>query len=93
MFLKVGTLDDSFTFNVDLVTIILGATWVKPDELIQGRDISDLYLPKEKIEFHDAASLETELWREEFFYEFYISWKPMIHTIKYSFGEKRLEVY
>ena len=56
---KVGSLDDSFTLNIDLAETILGAAGIKPDELMQGRDISDLYLPA-----------ETDPWREEFFYEF-----------------------
>mmetsp|Transcript_21846 Transcript_21846/g.26759 ORF Transcript_21846/g.26759 Transcript_21846/m.26759 type:complete len:618 (+) Transcript_21846:1157-3010(+) len=59
---KVGTLDDSFTLNVDLAQTILGAAGVRRDELMQGRDISDLYLPNEKN--------ENEPWRDEFFYEF-----------------------
>mmetsp|Transcript_19265 Transcript_19265/g.28858 ORF Transcript_19265/g.28858 Transcript_19265/m.28858 type:complete len:617 (+) Transcript_19265:117-1967(+) len=67
---KIGTLDDSFTLNVDLAETILGATGVKPDELMQGRDISDLYLPNKKNEYHDTASVKVEPWREEFFYEF-----------------------
>ena len=67
---KVGTLDDSFTLNVDLAQTILGAAGTKPDDLMQGRDISDLYLPNEKSEYHNTASVESEPWREEFFYEF-----------------------
>ncbi len=67
---KVGTLDDSFTLNVDLAETILGAAGMKPDELMQGRDISDLYLANEKNEYHDTASAEVEPWRQEFFYEF-----------------------
>eukprot|EP00551_Chaetoceros_affinis_P005849 CAMPEP_0203683446 /NCGR_PEP_ID=MMETSP0090-20130426/47527_1 /ASSEMBLY_ACC=CAM_ASM_001088 /TAXON_ID=426623 /ORGANISM="Chaetoceros affinis, Strain CCMP159" /LENGTH=744 /DNA_ID=CAMNT_0050552593 /DNA_START=52 /DNA_END=2286 /DNA_ORIENTATION=- len=67
---KVGTLDDSFTLNIDLAETILGAAGIKPDELMQGRDISDLYLPNEKDEHHATASVEVEPWREDFFYEF-----------------------
>ena len=67
---KVGTLDDSFTLNVDLAQTILGAAGVKPDPLMQGRDISDLYLANEKNEIHDSESVEKEPWREEFFYEY-----------------------
>jgi len=67
---KVGTLDDSFTLNIDLAETILGAAGIKPDELMQGRDISDLYLPNEKGEHHVTASVEVEPWREDFFYEF-----------------------
>lgn len=67
---KVGTLDDSFTLNVDLAKTILGAAGVKPDDLMQGRDISDLYLPNEKDEYHNTPSVKNEAWRDEFFYEF-----------------------
>jgi arylsulfatase A-like enzyme len=56
---KKGTLDDSFTLNIDLATTILGAANVKPASSMQGRDMSDLYLdPKAK-----------DTWRKEFFYE------------------------
>lgn len=56
---KIGTLDDSFTLNIDLATTILGAANVEPSPVMQGRDMSDLYLdPKAK-----------DSWRKEFFYE------------------------
>jgi len=68
---KVGKLDDSFTLNVDLAETIMGAARVKPDDLMQGRDISDLYMPNNhKNEYHNSASVDTEPWRDEFFYEF-----------------------
>ena len=67
---KIGTLDDSFTLNVDLATTILGAAGLKPDDLMQGRDISDLYLPNEKNDNHLSQSVDVEPWRNEFFYEF-----------------------
>ncbi len=68
---KRGSLDSSFTLNIDLAETILGAAQVKPDELMQGRDISDLYLIKNsKNAFHNSATVEQEPWREEFFYEF-----------------------
>lgn len=68
---KRGTLDDSFTLNIDLAETILGAAGVKPSVMMQGRDISDIYLPSnEKNEYHDTASVAKEPWREEFFYEF-----------------------
>ena len=68
---KAGTLNDAFTLNVDLAQTIMGAANVKPDELMQGRDISDLYLSSnKKNEYHDSAYVETEPWRDEFFYEF-----------------------
>lgn len=68
---KIGTLDDSFTLNVDLAKTILGAAGVKPDDQMMGRDISDLYLPNNaKNKYHDSAPVDVEPWREEFFYEF-----------------------
>ena len=68
---KVGTINDAFTLNVDLAHVIMCAANIKPDEMMQGRDISDLYLPgNERNEYHDSAYVETESWRDEFFYEF-----------------------
>ena len=68
---KLGTLDDSLTLNIDLAETILGAAGVKPDSLMQGRDISDLYLPSnQKDEYHNTAYVDKEPWRDEFFYEF-----------------------
>mmetsp|Transcript_3487 Transcript_3487/g.6595 ORF Transcript_3487/g.6595 Transcript_3487/m.6595 type:complete len:683 (-) Transcript_3487:80-2128(-) len=64
---KVGTIDDSFTLNVDLAETILGAAGLKPVKGMQGRDISDLYLPKI---VNGKTALERKPWREEFFYEF-----------------------
>ena len=54
---KVGTINEDFTLNIDLASTILGAAGIKQPRVMQGRDISDLYLkPNPK-------------WREEFFYE------------------------
>jgi arylsulfatase A-like enzyme len=64
---KRGFVDDSFTLNVDLAETILGAAGLKPDELMQGRDISDLYLPKAE---DGKPVLVRKPWRDEFFYEF-----------------------
>jgi arylsulfatase len=68
---KVGTLEDSLTLNIDLAETILGAAGIKPDDAMQGRDISDLYLPNnEKNEYHSTSSVKSQPWRDEFFYEF-----------------------
>mmetsp|Transcript_6149 Transcript_6149/g.8948 ORF Transcript_6149/g.8948 Transcript_6149/m.8948 type:complete len:605 (+) Transcript_6149:71-1885(+) len=56
---KIGTLDDSFTLNVDLAETILGAAGITVPDSMQGRDISDLYLK--------ADGKRT--WRKEFIYE------------------------
>jgi len=56
--------NDSFTLNVDLAETILGAAGIKADEnIMQGRDIADLYLP-------DRPSTNKEPWRTEWYYEF-----------------------
>jgi arylsulfatase len=57
---KAGKTSDAFTLNIDLAETILGAAGVDVPNVMQGRDISDLYLddPKDKTP-----------WREEFFYE------------------------
>ena len=68
---KVGTLDDSFTLNIDLAETILGAAGIKPPDVMQGRDISDLYLrTNEKNDYHNSASVHKEPWRKDFFYDF-----------------------
>jgi arylsulfatase len=52
-----GTTDDSFTLNVDLAPTILGAAKLQPPRVMQGRDISDIYLRP-----------DSPPWRQEFFY-------------------------
>ena len=65
---KRGFVDDSFTLNVDLAETILGAAGLKPHEGMQGRDMSDIYLPK--VEGDGKPILVRKPWRDEFFYEF-----------------------
>jgi arylsulfatase len=62
---KRGTLDDSFTLNIDLATTIMGAANLKPSTTMQGRDISDLYRPSSRRN----TSSTPPPWREDFFYE------------------------
>jgi len=64
---KVGTTNDAFTLNVDLASTILGAAGLSSHPTMQGRDISDLYLPKI---IKGKTALEREKWRDEFYYEF-----------------------
>jgi arylsulfatase len=52
-----GTVDSSFTLNIDLASTILAAAQVKPPSTMQGGDIADLYLKT------------STRWRNEFFYE------------------------
>ena len=59
---KRGSLDDSFTLNVDSAKTILGAAGIKPSDLMQGRNIADLYLPSREKD-HELP------WRQDFFYE------------------------
>jgi arylsulfatase A-like enzyme len=54
---KIGTINEDFTLNIDLASTILGAAGVKQPSVMQGRDISDLYLKS------------APKWRQEFFYE------------------------
>lgn len=54
-----GTLDDSFTLNIDLASTILGAANLPSPERMQGRNIADLYLTPDG----------KKTWRQEFFYE------------------------
>eukprot|EP00545_Synedropsis_sp_CCMP1620_P005257 CAMPEP_0119006488 /NCGR_PEP_ID=MMETSP1176-20130426/2318_1 /TAXON_ID=265551 /ORGANISM="Synedropsis recta cf, Strain CCMP1620" /LENGTH=458 /DNA_ID=CAMNT_0006958401 /DNA_START=75 /DNA_END=1448 /DNA_ORIENTATION=+ len=54
---KVGTVNDDFTLNIDLASTILAAAGVKQPDVMQGRNIADLYLTSDPK------------WRNEFFYE------------------------
>lgn len=56
---KRGTLDDSYTLNIDLAPTILGAAQIDPPLGMQGRNIADLYLKK----------YGSQNWRQEFYYE------------------------
>ena len=63
-----GDVDDSFTLNIDLAETILGAAGVEPPPMMQGRDISDLYLKNNTR--NENRRLDKRPWRQEFFYEF-----------------------
>ncbi len=56
---KRGTLDNSFTLNIDLASTILGAANLPSADVMQGRNIADIYLTP------DGKST----WRKEFYYE------------------------
>ena len=55
---KRGTTNDEFTLNPDLAPTILKFTGFDPPKVMQGRDISELYLGEGAKD-----------WRKEFFYE------------------------
>jgi arylsulfatase len=55
---KQGTTNDEFTLNVDLAPTILNAAGIQAPAMMQGRDVSPLYLANDPPE-----------WRDEFFYE------------------------
>ena len=55
---KRGTTNDEFTLNVDLAPTILHFAGFEPPKVMQGRDISELYLKE----------IVTD-WRTEFYYE------------------------
>lgn len=67
---KRGTLDDSFTLNVDLATTVLGAAQIPPLASMQGQNIADLYVerhrPYGKVKPNGTSGSP---WRTEFFYE------------------------
>lgn len=56
---KHGSTNDEFALNIDLAPTMLGAARILPSDVMQGRDISDLYLERKPKE-----------WRQEYFYEF-----------------------
>jgi arylsulfatase A-like enzyme len=62
---KIGTVNDEFTLNIDLATTILGAAGLPQAPTMQGRDIADLYLADEGVE-----------WRDEFFFEHPVHLSP-----------------
>ena len=66
----VGTTNDLLTLNVDLAETILGAAGLLPDPSMQGRDISEIYLPK--MDSKGTTALERKPWRTDFFYEFHV---------------------
>ncbi len=53
-----GTTNDEFTLNVDLAPTILNAAGIHAPSMMQGRDVSPLYLAE-----------NPPAWRSEFFYE------------------------
>ncbi|MEM6504901.1 MAG: sulfatase [Planctomycetota bacterium] len=57
-----GTTNDAFTLSVDLAPTILNAAGIKAPERMQGRSITDLYLPHNPVQ-------TWHYWRSEFFYE------------------------
>lgn len=59
-----GQKRDKFTLNVDLAATILGAANVDVPDVMDGRDVADLYLEDR------SAEIERRPWREEFYYEF-----------------------
>lgn len=61
---KRGTVDESFTLNIDLAPTILGAAQIhkKVPLGMQGRNIADSYLPKYN---HDALIYNSSPWRQE----------------------------
>jgi len=61
---QAGTVEDSLTLNIDLANTVLSASEISPHQNMQGRDITELYLPfKKKL-------LKDHPWREEFLYAF-----------------------
>jgi arylsulfatase A-like enzyme len=59
-----GKTEDAMTLNVDLAPTILKATGIPIPEIMQGRDLSPLYVSTKK-----------PVWRNEFFYE-----HPMVNN-------------
>jgi arylsulfatase len=70
---KRGTLDDSFTLNIDLAPTILGAANLDAPPGMQGRDFASLYLDSDGDDADDDdnsnSGRSTTRWRDEFYYE------------------------
>jgi len=65
-----GTTNDEFTLNIDLASTILSAAGVEQPARMQGRDISELYLPSKR------NKMLSDPWRKDFFYEFPVREDP-----------------
>jgi len=78
---KRGTLDDSMTLNIDLAETILGAANIDPPPMMQGRDISDLYLPAKANSVGAKSPHEEKPWRKDFFYEFPLTDLPYSYAL------------
>ena len=63
---------DEYTLNVDLAPTILSAAGISIPDVMQGRDIAELYLS-------DKAQEVAEGWRKEFLYEY--EWPEEIKNI------------
>lgn len=61
----VGTRNDDFTLNIDLAPTILSAAGIPVPQVMQGRDMSDLYMKRED----KSADASNRPWRDEFYYE------------------------
>ena len=61
---KVGTFDKLLTLNVDLAETILDAAEIKPHQGMQGRDISNLYLPCKDNDEKCKKAMENKIYYE-----------------------------
>jgi arylsulfatase len=72
-----GAHNDDFTLSVDLAPTILSAANIPVPSVMQGRDISDLYLRMPKADWRGTTKLRkngtaisgVKPWRQDFFYE------------------------
>mmetsp|Transcript_1242 Transcript_1242/g.2647 ORF Transcript_1242/g.2647 Transcript_1242/m.2647 type:complete len:702 (-) Transcript_1242:126-2231(-) len=67
-----GTISEAWTLNVDLAPTILAVADIPPSDFMQGRDIADLYLNKDKKHkgLSNTEMIKATDWRTEWFYEF-----------------------
>mmetsp|Transcript_18710 Transcript_18710/g.22972 ORF Transcript_18710/g.22972 Transcript_18710/m.22972 type:complete len:560 (-) Transcript_18710:135-1814(-) len=65
-----GSTNDDFTLNIDLASTIISAAGVEQPARMQGRDISELYLPSKR------NKMLSDPWRKDFFYEFPVREDP-----------------
>ena len=69
----IGKTNDDFTLNIDLAPTILSAAGIPVPKVMQGRDMSDLYMPWQK-----KSKAANRAWRDEFYYEWFTGSKEHI---------------
>ena len=69
----IGERSDDFTLNIDLAPTILSAAQIPVPTVMQGRDMSPLYLDSPA-----RSGIEKPSWRDEFYYEWFTGDKENI---------------
>lgn len=68
-----GSINDEFTLNIDLAPTMLQAANIPVPEVMQGRDMAQMYLGSKEEGDRTRSS-----WRKEFYYEWFTGHKIVI---------------